>query len=186
VGHGGRPAGMRGWQDQPREMVEYEHWHKNKRKCRWLGCGLQFGGAENDLLLAIRLQSSNTLFSAARTSNSRCLVLYLVQRCDARVTLFRTKLSGTAPSRCIEAPRAPLERASRTPARGPRAPPPRSPRVAESWSWSRGKWQAAGAIFVVGKAVLTLHPPLRPLSHNANPRDGAQDMMTCPRDMEVI
>jgi hypothetical protein len=39
---------------------------------RW--AGLQFGGAENDLL-AIRLQSSNTLFSAARTSNSRCLVL---------------------------------------------------------------------------------------------------------------
>jgi hypothetical protein len=36
---------------------------------------LQFGDAENGLL-AIRLQSSNTLFSAARTSNSRCLVLY--------------------------------------------------------------------------------------------------------------
>jgi hypothetical protein len=36
----------------------------------------KFGGADNDLL-AIRLQSSNTLFSAARTSNSRsrCLVL---------------------------------------------------------------------------------------------------------------
>jgi hypothetical protein len=31
--------------------------------------------------------------------------------------------------------------------------------VAESWSWSRGKWQAVGAIFVVGKAVITLHPP---------------------------
>jgi hypothetical protein len=36
------------------------------------------------------------------------------------------------------------------------------------------KWQAAGAISVVGKAVLTLRPPLGPLSHNANPRDGAQ------------
>jgi hypothetical protein len=46
-------------------------------RCRSSGCGLQFGGAENDRL-AIRLQSSNTLFSAARTSNSRCLVLYLV------------------------------------------------------------------------------------------------------------
>jgi hypothetical protein len=58
----------------------------------------------------------------------------------------------------IEAPRAPLERALDP---GPRAPPPRSSRVAESWSWSwsRGEWQAAGAIFVVGKAVLTLHPP---------------------------
>jgi hypothetical protein len=45
------------------------------------------------------------------------------------------------------------------------------------WSWSRGKWQVASCrsyIFVVGKAVLTLHPPLRPLSHNVNPRDGAQ------------
>jgi hypothetical protein len=38
------------------------------------------------------------------------------------------------------------------------------------------QWQAAGAIFAVGKAVLTLHPPLRPLSHNVNPRDGAQDI----------
>jgi hypothetical protein len=65
---------MRGWQGQPRKMVEYEHWHKIKRKCRsLLGCGLQFGGAENDLL-AIRLQILKTLFSAARTSNSRCLV----------------------------------------------------------------------------------------------------------------
>jgi hypothetical protein len=38
--------------------------------------------------------------------------------------------------------------------------------------------QAAGVIFVVciGKAVLKLHPPLRPLSHNVNPRDGAQDI----------
>jgi hypothetical protein len=35
---------------------------------------------------------------------------------------------------------------------------------------------AAGATFVVGKAVLALHPPLGPHSHNANPRDGAQDI----------
>jgi hypothetical protein len=56
---------------------------------------------------------------------------------------------------------------------GAPAPAARSSRVAELWSWSRGKWQAAGAIFVVGKVPLTLHPPLRPLSHNANPRDGA-------------
>ena len=38
--------------------------------------------------------------------------------------------------------------------------------------------QAAAAISVVGKAVLTLYPPLRPLSHNVNPRDGAQDIST--------
>jgi hypothetical protein len=70
---------------QLRKMVEYEHWQKNKPKCRSSGCGLQFGGAENDLL-AIRLQSSNTLFSAARKSNSRCLVLWYK---DAmRVILF--------------------------------------------------------------------------------------------------
>jgi hypothetical protein len=44
---------------------------------RWdVGCNL-VGDAENDLL-AIRLQSSNTIFGVARTSNSRCLVLYLV------------------------------------------------------------------------------------------------------------
>jgi hypothetical protein len=27
---------MRGWQSQPRKMVEYEHWHKIKRNVdRW-------------------------------------------------------------------------------------------------------------------------------------------------------
>jgi hypothetical protein len=50
-------------------MVEYQHRHKIKRKGRSSGCGLQYGGggAENDLL-AIRLKSSMTPFSAARTS----------------------------------------------------------------------------------------------------------------------
>jgi hypothetical protein len=78
---------MRGWQGQPHKMVEYEHWRKIKRRGRSLGCGLQFGGAENGLL-AIRLQILMTLFSVAGASNLRCLVLYLVQRCDARVILF--------------------------------------------------------------------------------------------------
>jgi hypothetical protein len=45
---------MRGWQGQPRKMVEYEHRRKIKRKGQSLGCGLHCGGAENDLL-AIRL-----------------------------------------------------------------------------------------------------------------------------------
>jgi hypothetical protein len=76
---------MRGWQGQPRKMVEYEHWQKNKPKYQSPGCGLQFDGAENDLL-AIRLQSSNTRFSAARTSNSRCLVLW--SKDAMRVILF--------------------------------------------------------------------------------------------------
>jgi hypothetical protein len=48
---------------------------KNKPNIRSPGCGLQFGGAENGLL-AIRLQNSSTIFSHARTSNSRCLVLW--------------------------------------------------------------------------------------------------------------
>jgi hypothetical protein len=43
---------------------EYEHWQKIKPDIRALGCGLQFGGAENDLV-ATRLQSSNTHFSVA-------------------------------------------------------------------------------------------------------------------------
>jgi hypothetical protein len=69
---------MRGWQGQPRKMVEYEHWRKIKRKGRSLGCRLQVRGAENGLL-AIRLQSLMALFSAAGgASNLRCLVLYLV------------------------------------------------------------------------------------------------------------
>jgi hypothetical protein len=58
---------------------------KKVPKWRSPGCGLQFGGAENDLL-AIKLQSSNTLFSAARTSNSRCLVLW--SKDAVRVILF--------------------------------------------------------------------------------------------------
>jgi hypothetical protein len=49
----------------------------------------------------------------------------------------------------------------------PGAPAEVLARFVESWPWSRGKWQAAEATFVVGKAVLTLHPPRRPLSHNA-------------------
>jgi hypothetical protein len=70
-----RPECGAGRDSPAKKVVEYEHWHEIKRKCRSLGCGLQFGGAENGLL-AIRLQSSKTLFSAARTSNSRCLVLW--------------------------------------------------------------------------------------------------------------
>jgi hypothetical protein len=54
---------MRGWQG--RKMVEYEHWRKQiKPNIRSLGCGLQFGGAENGLL-AIALQNSSTIFRHA-------------------------------------------------------------------------------------------------------------------------
>jgi hypothetical protein len=85
-----------------------------------------------------------------------------------RIIFFCTELPGTAPSRCIEAPRAPLELAldPGRPHRGPR----------ESWSRGApaevlagrgvvvvGSWQAAGVIFVVGKVVLlTLHPRTAP------------------------
>jgi hypothetical protein len=81
---------MRGWQGrQPRKRVEYEqHRQKSKPNIRSLGCGLQFGGAENGLL-AIRLQSSNTLFSAARTSKTRGSRRLVLWSKDAmRVILF--------------------------------------------------------------------------------------------------
>jgi hypothetical protein len=63
----------------------------------------------------------------------------------------------------------------------PRPPPPlRSSRVVESLVRrgvvASGKLQELFLVSVVGKAVLTLYPPLRPLSHNVNPRDGAQDI----------
>jgi hypothetical protein len=32
---------MRGWQGQPRKMVEYEHWRKKKPNTRSLGCRLR-------------------------------------------------------------------------------------------------------------------------------------------------
>ena len=136
MGHGGRPAGMRGWQVQPRKMVEYEHRRKKQRNIRSSGCRLQVGGAENDLL-AIRPQSSNTLFSAARTSNSRCLVLYLVQRCDARVIFFERSCPEQRPRAALK----PQEPHSSSGPWAPGAPAPaaRSSRVVELWSWGRGK-----------------------------------------------
>jgi hypothetical protein len=138
VGHGGRPAGMRGWQGQPRKVVEYEHWHKIKRKCRSLGCELQLGGgAENGLLLAIALQNSSTI-SATPCEQFKVLsalvsALFSPKTKDAvRVSFYfeRSCASGTAPLQCIEAPRAPLERAldPGRPRRGPR----------RSWGRDRG------------------------------------------------
>jgi hypothetical protein len=35
---GSTSRNARGWQCQPRKMVEYEQWHKIKRKGRSLGC----------------------------------------------------------------------------------------------------------------------------------------------------
>jgi hypothetical protein len=48
--------------------------------------------------------------------------------------------------------------------------------VVECGVVASGKLQELFLISVVGKAVLTLYPPPRPLSHNVNPRDGAHDM----------
>jgi hypothetical protein len=48
--------------------------------------------------------------------------------------------------------------------------------VVERGVVASGKRQELFLVSVVGKAVLTLYPPLRPLSHNVNPRDGAQDI----------
>jgi hypothetical protein len=131
VGHGGRPAGMRGWQGQPRKMVEYEHWQNNSQAVgrRAVGCKL--------VVLKMTCSQSGCkvqrhfLAPPARTSNLRCLVSW--SKDAMRVVLFGTELPGTAPSRCIEAPRAPLERAL-DPGR-PR--PRRGPR--ESWCRGRGR-----------------------------------------------
>jgi hypothetical protein len=77
---------MRGWQGQPRKMVEYEHWRKEKRSCRSSGCRLQVGDAENGLL-AIRLQNFKTLFSVAGASNLRCFAV-LKSKDAMRVSFF--------------------------------------------------------------------------------------------------
>jgi hypothetical protein len=74
---------MRGWEGQPRKMVEYEHWQKIKPKCRSSGCGLEFGGAENDLL-AIRLPSRprppglapDCLMRRIKWSSALCILLF--------------------------------------------------------------------------------------------------------------
>jgi hypothetical protein len=55
---------MRGWQGQPRKMVEYEHWQKQKPNIRSPGCRLQFGGAKKSSS-AIALQNPSTIFRHA-------------------------------------------------------------------------------------------------------------------------
>jgi hypothetical protein len=106
-------------------------------------------------------------------------VLYLVQRCDARVIFFERSCPEQRPRAALK-PQEPHSSGPFTP--GAPAPAARSSRVVELWSWSRGKaGQAPGAISEVGKAVLTLYPPLRPLSHNVNPRDGPQDISSRAR-----
>jgi hypothetical protein len=149
-------AGLAG----PAKKIEHAHWHKTKRRCRSLGCGLQFGGAENDLY-AIGLQSSNTLFSAARTSNSRWRCLVLSSEGAMRVSFYFERGCSEQRPRAALKPQEPHSSGPWTPG----GPPPRSSRVVESWScvesWSRGKH---------------FTPEACPLSHNANPRDGAQDI----------
>jgi hypothetical protein len=92
---------------------------------------LQVGGAENGLL-AIRLQSSMTLFSAAGASNLRCLAV-LKSKDAMRVSFFVVERS------CPEQrPRAALKPQARAPLERALGPgrPRRGPR--ESWSRSRG------------------------------------------------
>jgi hypothetical protein len=168
-----RNAGLAG--PQPRKMFEYEHWRKIKHNIRSLGCGLQFGGAENGLL-AIRLQSSNTLFGVVRTSNSRCLVVLCSLRMRCACHFILNKAVPEQRPRAALKPQEPRSSGSWTPgAPTPvrRRGPTRSSLLAsrESRVASRvasGKWQAAGAgaTSVVGKAVLTLYPPLGP-QHSA-------------------
>ena len=105
------------------------------RSCRSPGCRLQVGGAENGLL-TIRLQSLMTPFSVAGASNLRCLVLYLVQRCDARDIFFERSCPEQRPRAALK-PQEPHSSGPFTP--GAPAPAARSSRVVELWSWSRGK-----------------------------------------------
>jgi hypothetical protein len=103
--------------------------------------------------------------------------LYLVQRYDARDILFERSCPEHRPHAALE-PQEPRSGGAWTP--GAPAPAARSSRVVERGVVVAESWQgqAAGAISVVGKAVLTLYSPLRPLSHDANPRDGAQDIVS--------
>jgi hypothetical protein len=85
-------------------------------------------------------------------------VLYLVQRCDARDIFFERSSPKQRPRAALK-PQEPHSSGPFTP--GASAPAARSSRVG-----SRGvvvvgscQGQAAGAISVVGKAVLTLYPP---------------------------
>jgi hypothetical protein len=91
-----------------------------------------------------------------------------------RVSFYFERSCPEQRPRAALKPQEPRSSGSWTPGAPAPARRARSSRVVEPWS--RGKWQAAGATSVVGKAVLTLYPPLRPLSHNVNPRDGVQDI----------
>jgi hypothetical protein len=116
---------------------------------------------------ASKLQNSNTFFSHARTSISRCLCFGLKMRCAS----FYFERS------CPEQhPRAALKpQASKSPTRagpgpGPRAPPPRSSRVVES-PWSPIKFRS---IFFGAKEVGSLLWEVRKLAmltwlHYASP-----------------
>jgi hypothetical protein len=92
---------MRGWQGQPRKMVEYEHCKKNKPGCRSPGCRLQFDGAEKRPS-AITVQSFKTPFGVRRTSNSTALFLS-TGNSDARHFILNgaVRNSALAPSRCM-------------------------------------------------------------------------------------
>jgi hypothetical protein len=97
---------------------------------------------------------------------SRCLVFYfsLKMRC---VSFYFERSCPEQRTRAALKPQEPHSSGPWTP--GAPAEVLTSRRV-------MGPWQATGVIFVVGKVVLTLCPPLGPLSHNVNPRDGAQDI----------
>jgi hypothetical protein len=51
-----------------------------------------------------------------------------------------------------------------------------SPLLFEDTMERQQQWQAAGVIFIAGEVVLTLHPPLGPLSHDVNPRAGPPEI----------
>jgi hypothetical protein len=71
---------MRGWQGQPRKMVEYEHWPKKQAKMSIVGltgCRFQFGGAKKSSS-AITPQNPSTISRhAVRVTQGACWCLVL-------------------------------------------------------------------------------------------------------------
>jgi hypothetical protein len=110
-----------------------EYWQKNKPKCRSSGCRLQFGGAEKRPSTS-KLQNSSTFFSHARTSNSRCLCFSPKMRCVP--FYFERSCPEQRPRAVHCSPKSPTRAGLR-----PRAPPPRSSRVAGSWSPIKCHWR---------------------------------------------
>jgi hypothetical protein len=125
----------------------------NKPKCRSSGCGFQFGGAGNDLLaISCKVQTHFLALPVRAIRGALCFGLKM--RCAS----FYFERSWTAPSRCIEAPRAQLERALDPGCPGAPA------EVLARQSWGRGRGVVASgrsylcSIYRGGESSHCTHP----------------------------